>query len=271
MANNKTPMEIVQSVRDLHRRPASFFINHLFDDFLEMHGDRKFADDPAMMTGIASFEGVPVTVIAQERGDSTKNRVMRNFGSSHPEGYRKALRQMHLAEKFGRPVVSFIDTSGAFCGIEAEERGQGEAIASCLMEMATLKVPTIAIVIGEGGSGGALALAVSDRLWMLENSFYSVISPEGCASILFRNLDRVEEVANYLKFTPKDLLSFGVCHRVFDEEDETQRLDAIRKALKETLHALQQKDTDTLVEERYKMIRKIGVFVDTETQESPVV
>lgn len=255
----KTAMEIVKTVRDLDRHPASFFIDALFDDFLEMHGDRKFADDPAIIGGIAILCGQPVTVIAQERGENTKSRVYRNFGSSHPEGYRKAVRLMKQAEKFNRPIVSFIDTTGAFCGIEAEERGQGEAIASCLLTMANLRVPTISIVIGEGGSGGALALAMSDRLWMLENSFYSVISPEGCASILFRDLDRVEEVAEHLKFTPKDLQERGVCHSIFTTENEAL-IEEMKTKLCSTFESLSKYPKDELVQNRYDMIRKIGVF-----------
>ena len=164
-------------------RPTGMdFINTLFDDFVELHGDRRFGDDKAVVAGIARLDGVPVTVIALERGHDTKEKVSRNFGMAHPEGYRKALRQMKLAEKFGRPVVCFVDTSGAYCGIGAEERGQGQAIAENLMEMMTLRVPVLSVLIGEGGSGGALALAVADEVWMLENAVYSVISPEGCAS-----------------------------------------------------------------------------------------
>src|SRR5512138_2599369 len=179
--------EKVQAARSKDRPTGSDFIKNVFSDFVELHGDRRFGDDRAVVAGIARLNRQPVTVIALEKGHDTKEKVLRNFGSAHPEGYRKALRQMRLAEKFGRPVVCFIDTAGAFCGIAAEERGQGQAIAENLMSMMALKVPVISILIGEGGSGGALGLAVADEVWMLENSVYSVISPEGCASILWKD------------------------------------------------------------------------------------
>ena len=183
--------ERVQAARSKGRPTGTDFINHIFDDFIEMHGDRRFGDDKAIVAGIARLNGMPVTVIALERGHDTKEKLYRNFGSAHPEGYRKALRQMKLAEKFHRPVVCFVDTAGAFCGIAAEERGQGEAIAENLSEMMTLKTPIISVFIGEGGSGGAIGLAVADEVWMLENALYSVISPEGCASILWKDSSKV--------------------------------------------------------------------------------
>ncbi|MFZ5975335.1 MAG: carboxyl transferase domain-containing protein, partial [Bacillota bacterium] len=172
----------VLAARAKGRATGLHYIQNIFEDFVEFHGDRRFADDKAVVAGIARLNGMPVTVIAHEKGGDTKDKVERNFGSAHPEGYRKALRQMKLAEKFRRPVICFVDTAGAFCGIGAEERGQGQAIAENMMEMMTLKVPIISVFIGEGGSGGALALAVADEVWMLQNSVYSVISPEGCAS-----------------------------------------------------------------------------------------
>src|SRR5699024_6923796 len=174
------------------------------------HGDRRFGDDPAVVGGLARLGGMPVTVIAIEKGHTAKERSYRNFGAPHPEGYRKALRLMKQAEKFGRPVICFVDTSGAYCGIGAEERGQGQAIAENLMEMSTLCVPVISILVGEGGSGGALALAVADRVWMLQNALYSVISPEGCASILWKDSSKAETAAAYLKMTAEDAKALGV-------------------------------------------------------------
>ena len=183
----------VRLARNNHRPTGMDYISRIFDDFIELHGDRKFADDPAIVGGLALLDGKPVTVIACEKGHTAKERAYRNFGAPGPEGYRKANRLMKQAEKFGRPVICFVDTSGAYCGIGAEERGQGQAIASNLMDMSALKVPVISIIIGEGGSGGALALAVADEVWMMENAVYSVISPEGCASILFKDAERAEE------------------------------------------------------------------------------
>ena len=177
----------VTAARAKGRPTGMDFIANIFDDFIELHGDRRFGDDKAVVAGIARLNTMPVTVVALERGHDTKEKVFRNFGSAHPEGYRKALRQMKLAEKFGRPVVCFVDTAGAAGGVAAVERGQGQAIAESLMEMMTLRVPVISVLIGEGGSGGALALAVADEVWMLENAIYSVISPEGCASILWKD------------------------------------------------------------------------------------
>lgn len=256
----KKAIDIVRNVRKLDRPVASFFIEEIFDDFIELHGDRKYSDDSAMITGIGMLNNLPVTIIAQERGKDTLGRIYRNFGSSHPEGYRKALRQMKLSEKFNRPIICFIDTSGAFCGVEAEERGQGEAIASCLLELSDIKVPIISIVIGEGGSGGALALAISDELWMMENSFYSVISPEGCASILFKNLDKVAEVSEYLKFTPEDLKSFKICNEIIPEDTKENTVKYLKVNLKNKLETLKQVDVETLVKKRYDNIRKIGIY-----------
>lgn len=201
-----------------------YFVSGIFEDFMEMHGDRKFGDDPAMVTGLARLDGKPVTIVALEKGRNTKTRIQRNFGSAHPEGYRKALRQMKLAEKFNRPVICFIDTSGAYCGIGAEERGQGQAIADNLFQMSGLKVPVISILVGEGGSGGALALGVSDALWMMENSFYSVISPEGCASILWKDPSRIEEASESLKITPQHLSELNLCEKSSRKADPSVRL-----------------------------------------------
>ena len=208
----------VLAARANDRPGARQFISSIFTDFIELHGDRSFADDRAMITGIAKLKDIPVTIVAIEKGQDTKARLATNFGSAHPEGYRKAQRQMKLAEKFGRPVITFIDTPGAFCGLGAEERGQGEAIASSLTGMMSLKTPVLALLTGEGGSGGALALAVADEVWMLENAVYSVISPEGCASILWKDASRTKEAAQHLKLTAQDLKELGVIERTISEQ-----------------------------------------------------
>ena len=207
----------VAAARAKGRPTGSDFIEHIFEGFVELHGDRRFADDKAIVAGVAMLNDMPVTVIAIDRGKDTKEKIKRNFGSAHPEGYRKALRQMKLAEKFNRPVICFIDTSGAYCGIGAEERGQAQAIAENLMEMMTLKVPIISIFTGEGESGGALGLAVADEVWMLENAVYSVISPEGCASILWKDASKTKEASECLKLTAEELLNLKVVERSIRE------------------------------------------------------
>jgi len=213
-------------------RPTSVsYISQLFDGFLPFAGDRRFAEDRAVIGGIAFFDGIPCTVIGLEKGTDVKDKILRNFGSAHPEGYRKALRLMKQAQKFHRPVICFVDTSGAFCGIGAEERGQGQAIAENLMEMMTLKTPILSILIGEGGSGGALALAVADQVWMMENSVYSVISPEGCASILWKDSTKNAQAAQCLKLTAEDLLVLGVIEKIIPfgnnitNKEENNKLD----------------------------------------------
>ena len=198
---NLTSWDKVIIARLVERPTALDYIERIFDDFIELHGDRYFGDDPAIVGGIGSFKGVPVTIIGIQKGKNTKENIMRNFGMPNAEGYRKSLRLMKQAEKFKRPIVCFIDTPGAFCGVGAEERGQGEAIARNLMEMSSLKVPIISIVIGEGGSGGALAMAVADEVWMLEHSIYSVLSPEGFASILYKDASKAKEAAEDMKIT----------------------------------------------------------------------
>jgi acetyl-coenzyme A carboxylase carboxyl transferase subunit alpha len=210
--------------RKKSRPTGQDFIDNLFTDFIQLHGDRCFGDDPPMITGLGFLMDLPVTVIAQERGKNTKSRVKRNFGSSHPEGYRKALRQMKLAEKFNRPIVCLIDTSGAICGIGAEQRGQGHAIAKNLMEMMSLTVPILSIVIGERGSGGALALGVADEVWMLENAIYSVISPEGCATILWKGCLKSKEAAKCLKLTAQDLYELQLLIKLFLKHRDLKRL-----------------------------------------------
>jgi len=240
-------------------RPTSMsYIKHIFENFIELHGDRRFGDDKAIVSGIALLNGKPVTVIGIEKGEVTKERIDRNFGSAHPEGYRKALRQMKLAEKFNRTVICFVDTSGAYCGIQAEERGQGQAIAENLMEMMTLKVPIISIFIGEGGSGGALALAVADEVWMLENSVYSVISPEGCASILWKDPAKVKEASECLKLTSDDLIKNNVVEKKIYENNG--QFNDVYKSLKNDIiisfEKLGKLSKEELLNKRYDRFRK---------------
>jgi len=251
-----TAYEKVSAARDKNRATSLDLINGIFTDFLEMHGDRRFANDRAIVTGIAYLDDIPVTVIGIEKGHNIRERSMRNFGSAHPEGYRKALRQMKLAEKFSRPVICFVDTSGAYCGIGAEERGQGQAIAENLMEMMTLETPIISIIIGEGGSGGALALSVANEVWMLENSIYSVISPEGCASILWKDNTRAQEASECLKLTAEDLLSLGIIEKIIAENDSL--IDGLRFQLLTAVQEYRKMPKDKLTEQRYNRFRVIG-------------
>ena len=233
------------------------YIDHIFEDFVELHGDRRFADDPAIVGGIATLGGKPVTVIAMEKGSDMKDKVRRNFGAPNPEGYRKALRLMKQAEKFRRPVVCFVDTSGAYCGLGAEERGQGQAIAENLVEMAGLQTPIVSILVGEGGSGGALALAVADQVWILENAVYSVISPEGCASILWKDAKKVKDAAECLRLTAQDMEELGVVEKVIPEEkDFGLTYDRIKSELLETLPALEALPLEELLRKRYERFRK---------------
>ena len=239
-------------------RPTGLsYIDHIFQDFVELHGDRRFADDPAIVGGIATLEGKPVTVIAMEKGSDMKDKVRRNFGAPNPEGYRKALRLMEQAEKFRRPVVCFVDTSGAYCGLGAEERGQGQAIAENLVKMAGLRTPIVSVLIGEGGSGGALALGVADQVWILENAVYSVISPEGCASILWKDAKKVKDAAECLRLTAQDMEELGVVEKVIPEEkDFALTYDRIKNELLETLPALEALPLEELLGKRYERFRK---------------
>ncbi len=249
----------VLAARSKDRPTGARFIEHIFTDFFELHGDRRAGDDGAVVAGVARLKGEPVTVIAIEKGATTKERIKRNFGMPSPDGYRKALRLMKQAEKFHRPVVCFVDTAGAFCGIDAEERGQGQAIAENLMEMSALRTPILSVFIGEGGSGGALALAVADEVWMLERAVYSVISPEGCASILWKDPKKVKEAAECLKMTAEDLLRFGVADRIFSEKKGYDALYAqLGSELAQTLSAKKEMPLDALLEARYERFRKIG-------------
>lgn len=251
--------EHLAAARAKDRPTGLCYIRNLFTDFTEMHGDRRFGDDKAVVAGVARLCGVPVTVIAQEKGSGTKERVRRNFGSPHPEGYRKALRQMKLAEKFGRPVICFVDTAGAFCGISAEERGEGEAIAENLMEMSALKTPVLSVFVGEGGSGGALALAVADEVWILEHACYSVISPEGCASILWKDSSQVSRAAQCLKMTSQDLLELKIVDRVIPEPADFNVLyDNLKTELYRKILSLQSLETAELLRRRYERFRSFG-------------
>lgn len=253
----KTAYDKLQLARAKGRPTGASYIRKIFTDFVELHGDRRFADDPAIVGGIARLAGNPVTVIAIEKGADTKDKVRRNFGSPNPEGYRKALRLMKEAEKFKRPVICFIDTAGAFCGMGAEERGQGQAIAENLMEMSALKVPIISVFVGEGGSGGALALAVADRLWILENAVYSVISPEGCASILWKDAKKVKEAADCLKITAQDMLKLGIVEQVIEETKDFEAVyGQIKHNLIETLEVLTSMPEEELLRQRYERFRK---------------
>lgn len=254
--------ERVQLSRRKDRPTGSVYIQNLFTDFIEFHGDRYYKDDRAIIGGIAKFKGIPVTVIAQEKGRTTKENIEHNFGMPSPDGYRKALRLMKQAEKFGRPIFCFVDTPGAFCGLEAEERGQGEAIARNLFEMSNLKVPVLAIVIGEGGSGGALAMAVADEVWMLENSVYSILSPEGFASILWKDSKKAKEAAEVMRLTADDLKKMGIVERVisegknFSEEHMIEVSKKISRYMEQFLVRYQNMTAGELVEHRYERFRK---------------
>jgi len=250
--------KIVREAREQTRLTALDFATGIFDDFVELHGDRSFRDDGAVIGGIGWLGDQAVTVVGIQKGKSLQDNLNRNFGQPHPEGYRKALRLMKQAEKFGRPVVTFINTAGAYPGVGAEERGQGEAIARNLMEMSDLKVPIIAIIIGEGGSGGALALAVADRVWMLENSIYAVLSPEGFASILWKDGTRAMEAAELMKITSHELLEMEVVDKVISERGLSAKelLARVKNELQTEIEQLKQLSSEKLLEERYQRFRK---------------
>ena len=249
---------ILKEARDQGRLTALDFAQGIFDDFIELHGDRNFRDDGAIIGGIGRLNGQAVTVVGIQKGRNLQDNLNRNFGQPHPEGYRKALRLMKQAEKFGRPVVTFINTAGAYPGVGAEERGQGEAIARNLMEMSDLKVPIIAIIIGEGGSGGALALAVADKVWMLENTIYSILSPEGFATILWKDGSRSEVAAELMKITSGELLNMGIVDKVIPERGyfTSEIIEAIKTAIVDELAELSQLSTEDLLEARYQRFRK---------------
>ena len=261
-----TSWQISQLARHPQRPYTLDYIERIFTDFEELHGDRHFADDHAIVGGVARLEGIPVMVIGQQKGRDTKEKLHRNFGMPRPEGYRKALRLMKMAEKFNLPVLTFIDTPGAYPGIGAEERGQSEAIARNLLEMAELRTPVICTVIGEGGSGGALAIGVGDRTFMLQYSTYSVISPEGCASILWKSADKAADAAEALGITSGKLLKLGLIDKVIDEplggahRDVDATAESIKAALLEELAKLQKLDHDKLLKARYKRLMDYGEF-----------
>ncbi|MFV0559174.1 MAG: acetyl-CoA carboxylase carboxyl transferase subunit alpha [Enterococcus sp.] len=259
---DKTAHEVVQLARKSERWTSLEFIDEMFDSFIELHGDRLYGDDHAIVGGIATLDGKPVTVVSIQKGRNLSENLDRNFGSPHPEGYRKALRLMKQAEKFNRPIITLINTAGAFCGVEAEERGEGEAIAKNLLEMADIRVPSISVIIGEGGSGGALALALTNEVWMLEQTIYAVLSPEGFASILWKDGSRAAEAAELMKITAPELLEMGIIDKViaetFNGEDLPPQKTALilKKALIEKLTELVQHSPEQLIEQRYERFRK---------------
>lgn len=257
-------MEKVQLARKTDRPKSSDYINLIFDSFIELHGDRCFSDDKSIVAGIASIDSIPVTVIGQQKGKTTGENIERNFGMTNPDGYRKALRLMKQAEKFDRPIITFIDTPGAYPGIGAEERGQGEAIARNLLEMSRLEVPVICIVIGEGSSGGALALGVGDRIVMLENAVYSILSPEGFASILYKDSSKASEAAEKMKITAHDLKEMNVIDEIIKEpeggaqNDVKKVAESIKKYILKEINKLSKLDRKKLLDNRYNKFRVIG-------------
>ena len=261
MSEQLNSWDRVQISRSAERPTSLDYISYIFDDFIELHGDRQFGDDPAIVGGIAGLNGRSVTVIGQQKGRTTKENIRRNFGMPSPEGYRKALRLMKQAEKFNRPIICFIDTPGAYCGIEAEERGQGEAIARNLYEMAGLTVPVLSIVIGEGGSGGALAMAVANEVWTMENSIYSILSPEGFATILWKDGKRAKEAAEVMKITANDLHELGIVEDIIEEDKPIgiHNIEEITATMRTKIEAfLKQYDgmsKEDIVKERYERFR----------------
>ena len=268
--SNLSRWERVQLARHPKRPHTSDFINALTDEWIEIHGDRYFSDDKAIIAGMAKISGRKVMIIGQEKGKSTKEKLFRNFGMPRPEGYRKALRIMKLAEKFKIPIITLIDTIGAYPGLGAEERGQAEAIARNLFEMALLKVPTISIVIGEGASGGALGIGVTDKIACLENTWYSVISPEGCASILFRDASRAEQAADAMRVTAQDLKDLDICDDIIDEplggahHDFDSLIGNLKNYIENTISSLQDLSIDKLIEQRISKYEKMGAWEEIE-------
>ena len=270
--NELTAWERVEIARNPKRKTALDYINKIFDEFIELHGDRCYGDDKAMVCGLGRIENQNYTIIAEQKGRNTKENIERNFGMPNPESYRKAIRMMKQAEKFNRPVITFIDTKGAYPGVEAEQRGQGEAIAKSMFEMAKLTVPVIAIVIGEGSSGGALAIGVANKVIMLENAIYSILSPEGYSSILWKDSSRFKEAADRMKLTANDLYDMGIIETIIKEPDikdskkTSQSVDfemiasEIKKEIQTTVQELKSKTKDEIVEERYQKFRKISGF-----------
>jgi acetyl-CoA carboxylase carboxyl transferase subunit alpha len=268
VSNKTRAIDVVRLARHPKRPTTLNYIKYMVRDFMELHGDRRFADDKAIVGGIGYINNIPVTIIGHQKGRNTKDNLKRHFGMAHPEGYRKALRLMEQAERFGRPVINLIDTPGAYPGIGAEERGQSEAIAYNLYKMSGLKTPIISIITGEGGSGGALALGIADRVFMLSNAIYSVISPEGCAAILWKDATKADEAAESLKLTAPNLLEFGIIDDIIDEPGEgahtnhEETAKRIRKYILNSIEELKKEDLIKLTDKRYNKFRKIGVYVE---------
>ena len=264
----KSPWDKLNIARDKNRPNARFYIENIFNDFIELHGDRYYKDDSAIIGGIASVNNINVTVIGINKGKDTGENIKNNFGMPHPEGYRKALRLMKQAEKFNRPIICFVDTPGAYCGVGAEERGQGQAIAQNLMEMSRLKTPIISIITGEGGSGGALGLSVSDKVYMLKNSIYSILSPEGLATILWKDSSRTKEAAEVMKITALDLLSLGIIDNIIDEPIEGAHTNPslvsenIKRLINSDLNNLIDIKKQDLLQKRYNKFRQMGNFYE---------
>lgn len=262
-----TAWQKVEIARNPKRKTSIEYIEQIFDEFIELHGDRNFKDDQAIICGLGRIGNQSYTIIAEQKGRTTKENVLRNFGMPNPESYRKAIRFMKQAEKFNRPVITFIDTKGAYPGVGAEERGQGEAIAKSMFEMAKLKVPVISIVIGEGSSGGALAIGVSNKIYMLENAIYSILSPEGYSSILWKDSSRYKEAAEKMKLTANDLYEMKVIDTIIPEPIEMQESDfdkvakTIKNEIKKDVEKMQKQAKDAIVEQRYQKFRNLGTFI----------
>ena len=265
--NQLTPWQKVEIARNPKRKTSIEYIEQIFGEFIELHGDRNFKDDQAIICGLGRIGNQSYTIIAEQKGRTTKENVLRNFGMPNPESYRKAIRFMKQAEKFNRPVITFIDTKGAYPGVGAEERGQGEAIAKSMFEMAKLKVPVISIVIGEGSSGGALAIGVSNKIYMLENAIYSILSPEGYSSILWKDSSRYKEAAEKMKLTANDLYEMKVIDTIIPEPIEMQESDfdkvakTIKNEIKKDVEKMQKQTKDAIVEQRYQKFRNLGTFI----------
>lgn len=265
--NQLTPWQKVEIARNPKRKTSIEYIEQIFDEFIELHGDRNFKDDQAIICGLGRIGNQSYTIIAEQKGRTTKENVLRNFGMPNPESYRKAIRFMKQAEKFNRPVITFIDTKGAYPGVGAEERGQGEAIAKSMFEMAKLKVPVISIVIGEGSSGGALAIGVSNKIYMLENAIYSILSPEGYSSILWKDSSRYEEAAEKMKLTAKELYEMKVIDTIIPEPVEMKESDfeqvikIVKQEIETDIAKMQEKTKAEIVEERYQKFRNLGEFI----------
>ena len=263
----QTAWQKVQIARASNRKTSLDYIEKIFDEFIELHGDRNYRDDKAMVCGLARIGTQNYTVIAEQKGRNTKENIERNFGMPNPESYRKAIRFMEQAEKFNRPVITFIDTKGAYPGIGAEERGQGEAIASSMLKMAGLKVPIISIVIGEGSSGGALAIGVANKVFMLENAIYSILSPEGYASILWKDASKAEEAAEKMKLTAKDLYDLKVIDKIIGEPEDNFDIliQNLKNEIVETVDELKKLSKDDIVEDRYRKFRNMGEYFEIGT------